>query len=252
LSGVVLLAWAMRVDVEPDEAALAIRASNIICEAVRAKPDARLGLPTGATPINTFRELERRSAAQAVDFSRATVFAIDEFAGVATEASGTNRAFFDRYLRVAFHALRCPDAAAIDPDAHIRAFAEEIGRGGGLDLCVLGIGVNGHIAFNEPGSARDSRARAVALTPASREAHGGAFGGLERVPVAGITLGVADLLESRRILVLAQGAGKACIVHAAIHGQQDAKVPATWLRSHPDVTWLLDAAAASMLTEPSR
>jgi len=238
----------MRVDVVPDEAALAVRAADIICDVVRAKPEALLGLPTGATPIETYRELERRAAAHDADFSRATAFAVDEFAGVATDALGTNRAFFDRYLNVAFRALRCPDAATTHPGSHIRAFADEIRRSGGLDLCVLGIGVNGHIAFNEPGSARDSRARAVALTPASRNAHAEAFGSLDRVPVSGMTLGVADLLESRRILVLAQGPAKAPIVHAALRDHQGAEVPATWLQSHSDVTWLLDGAAASLLS----
>lgn len=240
----------MRVEVEPDEAALAVRAADIICHSVAEKPEALLGLPTGATPINTYHEIERRTAARMADFSRATAFAVDEFSGVATDAPGTNRAFFGRYLNVPFRALRCPDASATDPDSHILAFAEQIRIAGGLDLCVLGIGVNGHVAFNEPGSARDGRARGVALTAASREAHAEAFGSLDRVPASGMTLGVADLLESRRILVLAQGQRKAPIVRAALRGPQGARVPATWLRLHSDVTWLLDAAAASLLAEP--
>ncbi len=133
------------------------------------------------------------------------------------------------------------------PDAEIRSFADAIRRAGGLDLCVLGIGVNGHIAFNEPGSAVDSRARAVELEPASRAAHAASFGSLDRVPSTGMTLGVADLLESRRILVIAEGEKKASIVREAIRGPEGPEVPATWLRRHPDVTWLLDAAAAAQL-----
>ena len=112
---------------------------------------------------------------------------------------------------------------------------------------MLGIGVNGHIAFNEPGSERDSRARVVTLTPESRAAHADAFGSLDRVPARGMTLGIADILAARRILVLATGAGKAAIVERILEGPMTAAVPASWLQPHADVTWLLDAAAASRL-----
>ena len=237
----------MRIQIEPDEHTLAAHAADIICAVVNAHPEATLGLPTGATPVCTYAELERRAAAGVADFSRATAFAVDEFAGASRQTPGTNSAFFARYLRVRFRELRCPDAAAVDPDAEIRAFADSVRRSGGLDLCVLGIGVNGHIAFNEPGAALDSRARAVALEPASRAAHAESFGALDRVPRTGMTLGIADLLESRRILVIAQGASKAAIVRTALRGPEGADVPATWLRRHADVTWLLDAAAAAQI-----
>jgi glucosamine-6-phosphate deaminase len=148
---------------------------------------------------------------------------------------------------VRFRALHCPNPGAADPDEHIRAFADAIGRAGGLDLCVLGIGVNGHIAFNEPGSGADSRARAVDLAPASRQAHAASFGSLARVPARGMTLGVADLLAARSILMMAQGAGKAAILREAIEGPMTSAVPASWLQAHGDVKWLLDEAAAAAL-----
>jgi glucosamine-6-phosphate deaminase len=237
----------MRILIERDERAVATRAADIICEVVRAKPDALLGLPTGASPICAYAELARRVDDGDAGFSQATAFAVDEFATTARDAPGTNANFYARYLRVRFRQLRCPDASAADPAAEIRAFAREIRRAGGLDLCVLGVGTNGHVAFNEPGSPADAPARAVTLTATSRAAHAESFGSLGRVPSTGMTLGVADLLESRRILVLAQGHAKAAIVHAAIQGPEGPAVPATWLRRHPDVTWLLDAAAASQL-----
>jgi glucosamine-6-phosphate deaminase len=243
----------MRILIERDERAVAIRAADIICDVVRAKPDALLGLPTGASPICTYAELARRAAEGEADFSGATAFAIDEFAAgesgpqLSRDAPGTNADFYARYLRVRFRELRCPDASTADPGAEIRALADEIRRAGGFDLCVLGVGTNGHIAFNEPGSLVDAPARAVTLTATSRAAHAESFGSLDRVPSTGMTLGVADLLESKRILVLAQGDAKAAIVRAAIHGPEDAAVPATWLHRHPDVTWLLDDAAASQL-----
>jgi len=237
----------MRVQIELDDHALARRAADVICDVVRTKPDATLGLPTGASPVCTYAELDRRAAAGAADFSRATAFAVDEFVAPTRDTPGTNAAFFARHLRVRFRSLRCPNAATPDPDGEMRAFAGEIRRAGGIDLCVLGVGTNGHIAFNEPGAPVDSRARAVELQPTSRAAHAEAFGSLDLVPATGMTLGVADLLESRRILVIAQGHAKAPIIRAALHGPEGPAVPATWLRRHPDVTWLLDAAAATQL-----
>jgi glucosamine-6-phosphate deaminase len=247
-----ILSLAMRVNVLPDAAAVALAAAHAICEAVRARPDARLGLPTGGTPILAYRELARCEQHGEADFSRTTVYAIDEFAGVPSATAGTNAAFYREHLRIRMQRLECPDSAAADPAAEVRRFAGAVQHMGGLDLCVLGIGTNGHIAFNEPGCARDSRARVVTLEESSRRAHAAAFGGLDRVPEHGMTLGVADLLEARRILVLAQGAHKADIVRAAIEGTQTVAVPASWLQSHADITWLLDGSAAAQLSTPLR
>jgi glucosamine-6-phosphate deaminase len=239
---------AMRIEIVAGEEALAVRAADIVCDAVRAQPTSALGLPTGGTPIATYAELSRRAAEERAGFSRATAFAVDEFLGVATMTRGTNSAFFRDHLRVRLRALHVPDASPVDADAHIAAFADAIREAGGIDLCVRGIGVNGHIAFNEPGSGRASRARVVELARPSREAHAAAFGSLDAVPKRGLTLGIADLLESRAILVLASGAAKAVIVARPIEGPQSADVPASWLQSHSDVTWLLDESAATGLT----
>ncbi|HYM15821.1 MAG TPA: glucosamine-6-phosphate deaminase [Dehalococcoidia bacterium] len=237
----------MRIDVLADEDGVAQRAADTVCETVRARPEAHIGLPTGRTPVGAYTELARREDAGAVDFSRATGHAIDEFAGVPATTPGTNADFFRRHVRLRLKALHCPMSAARYPDVHIRAFAESIRFGGGLDLCVLGIGVNGHIAFNEPGSPRDAVARVVELTEETRAAHADAFGSVERVPARGMTLGVADLMEARELVVLATGAHKAAAVRAAIEGEPSAAVPASWLQGHAAVTWLLDAAAAALL-----
>lgn len=238
----------MKIEVLPDAAALARRAADAICATVRAKRHAVLGLPTGATPIGAYAELTRRAADGEADFAQVTAFAVDEFAAASRDAPGTNAAFFARCLHVPFAAVRVPHADAPDPDAEIRAIADEIRRAGGMDLCVLGIGVNGHVAFNEPGSGRSSQARTVELRSESRLAHAATFGSLDAVPRIGMTLGIADILEAQAILVLASGVNKAAIVARAIAGDASADVPASWLREHPDVTWLLDEAAASGLT----
>ncbi|HZP57313.1 MAG TPA: glucosamine-6-phosphate deaminase [Dehalococcoidia bacterium] len=238
----------MRIRVTRDAAALAVEAADAVCALLHAEPGAALGLPTGTTPVETYAELARRSDAGDCALHGATGWAIDEFAGVAADAPGTNRWWYARHLRVPLRALHVPEASAPDPQHEIEAFAARLATAGGLALCLLGVGENGHLAFNEPGSRRDSRARAVELTETSRRAHAENFGSLAAVPRRAMTLGIADLLEARALLVLAHGASKAAIVRAAIEGPQTAEVPASWLRDHDDVLWLLDEAAASGLT----
>lgn len=235
----------MRIEIMKDAGELSRAAADLICDAVRVKRDARLGLPTGGTPILTYRELARRIG---TDCSTNIVYAIDEFAGVPSGTAGTNSAFYREHLRISAHAVHCPDSGAADPEREIASFAEAIGAGGGLDLCVLGLGVNGHIAFNEPGSRRESRARVVALTPETRRAHAQAFGSLDLVPALGMTLGVADLMAVRSLCVIVQGAHKAAIARAAIEGPRTPDVPASWLQQRADVIWMLDAAAAAALS----
>ncbi|HET9749671.1 MAG TPA: glucosamine-6-phosphate deaminase [Casimicrobiaceae bacterium] len=238
----------MRLQVVPDEASLALAAADVICDAVRRRSDAVLALPTGITPIHAYVEVAERVARGAADLHESAVYAVDEFAGATSATPGTNTVFYRDHLTFPLAALHVPDPASDDPDAAVREHARAIERSGGIDLCVLGIGVNGHVAFNEPGSARDSRARVVELAASSREAHAANFGSLDAVPDRGMTLGVADLLAARSLLVLASGAHKASILAAAIEGPETAAVPASWLRSHGDVTWLLDEAAASRLS----
>lgn len=237
----------MRIEVLSDATAVAHRAADIVCDTVRAKPTAVFGLPTGQTPIATYDELQRRVRAGQIDFARAAAFAVDEFAGVPSSTAGMNSMFFRTRLRIPFP-LHLPEPRAPDLDAEIRAFADGIRSDGGFDLCLLGIGANGHIAFNEPGSPADSRARVVALTEESRRAHAESFGSLDAVPRRGMTLGIADLLDARAILVLATGTAKAAIVARTIEGPTTADVPASCLRSHSNSTWLLDREAAARLS----
>jgi glucosamine-6-phosphate deaminase len=236
----------MQVEVLDDEQRLAGHAADIIGDAVRSNARLVLALPTGETPLLTYAELARR---RGVSFEHATAFAVDEFAGApARDAPGTNFAFFREHLAGVIGALHVPDAAAPDPDREIHTYADLIRKRGGIDLCLLGVGTNGHIAFNEPPSAVDAPARVVALTDVTRAAHAAAFGGLTHVPRAGMTLGIADLLAASRVVVLAAGKHKAAVVRAAVEGPQTAAVPASWLQRHSSATWLLDTAAAAALT----
>ncbi|HXF51838.1 MAG TPA: glucosamine-6-phosphate deaminase [Dehalococcoidia bacterium] len=237
----------MRTVVVENPDTLAVSAADVLAAVVRARPDAVIGLPSGETPVGLYRELERRVRAGALDLSRVTVFAVDEFYGVPAGAPGTNAAYFAARLTAPVRALHIPRSDAPDPNAECARFAALLREVGPLDLVTLGIGTNGHIAFNEPGTPFDSRTRPVVLTEETRRAHAEAFGGLDRVPTMGITIGIADILEARRALLLASGAAKADILARALRGPETPDVPASALRRHPDLTVIADREAAAAL-----
>ncbi len=237
----------MRIVVVESPDTLAVSAADVLAAVVRARPDAVIGLPSGETPVGLYREIERRVRAGALDLSRITVFAVDEFYGVPAGAPGTNAEYFAARLTAPVRALHIPRSDAPDVEAEAARFAGLLRELGPLDLVTLGIGTNGHIAFNEPGSSFDSRTRPVVLTEETRQAHAEGFGGLDRVPRTGITIGIADILEARRALLLASGAAKAGILARALRGPETPDVPASALRRHPDLTVIADREAAAAL-----
>lgn len=237
----------MRIVVVESPETLAVSAADVLAAVVRARSDAVIGLPSGETPVGLYRELARRVQAGALDLSKVTVFALDEFCGPPPGAPGTNAAYFASRLTVPVRALHLPRSDAPDPDAECERFAALLRSLGPLDLVTLGIGTNGHIAFNEPGSFFDSRTRRVALTEETRRAHADAFGGLDRVPRTGLTIGIADILEARRALLLASGVAKADILARALRGPETPDVPASALRRHRDITVVADREAAAAL-----
>ena len=213
----------MRVLVTPDYRTLNRDAAEIIADAVRLKPDLTLGLPTGNTPLGMYEDLVRRG----VDFSRVTTFNLDEYVGLAPDDARSfmaymHRQFFD-HVNVKPERIHFPDD---DYEQAIRA-------AGGIDLLILGIGANGHIAFNEPGSSFSSRTRVVDLAPET-------VGPVRR----GITMGIATILEARRILLLASGSAKAGIVQRSLYGPVSESIPASALQLHSDVTVILDKNAS--------
>jgi glucosamine-6-phosphate deaminase len=237
----------MRIQVGASADDLARRAADMLGAIVRGKPDAVLGLATGKTPLGLYAELSRRVAAGDIDLRGVVAFAIDELHGVPRDHPATNASYFARELSVPLAALHIMDSEAPDPQAECDRVRELIERAGGLDLVMLGIGRNGHLAFNEPGSPFDSRARRVTLAQSTREQYVPYFGSLEQTPAFGLTLGLSDLLAARKALLLATGADKAEIVAHALEGPVSEQVPASALQRHPDATVLLDPAAAARL-----
>ena len=240
----------MNVTILPTPQAACARAAEIVSEVLVAKPDAVLALPAGNTPRPVYADLVRRHREVGLSFARATVFTLDEYAGVASDHPASfRRALGDelyRHVDLPRDRARGLDGQAADLDGECARYERDIAAAGGLDLCVLGIGGNGHIAFNEPGSPFDSVTRVVELAAETRAASAGSFGA-GPVPGRALTMGIATILAARRCVLLATGAAKAEVIARAIQPPPSPALPASALQLHADATFILDAAAASRL-----
>jgi glucosamine-6-phosphate deaminase len=210
-----------------------------------------LGLPTGNTPIGVYRELVRLHGERRISFATATTFNLDEYLGLGRDHPHSFRRWmtnrFFAHVDLPPERAHLPELAPSDPHAEAARYESAIRAAGGLDLMLLGIGRNGHVGFNEPGSTRDSRTRVVDLHAETREDAAITFGGLEHVPKRAITMGVATILDARAVRVLAFGAGKAGILRRTLHDPIGPAVPATYLREHADVRIYADRDAAREL-----
>lgn len=219
-----------------------------IADLVRGSGRIVLGIATGRTPAGVYRELARLRAEEKVDFGRVEAFLLDEYLELPPGDAGSFLAWTRERvldpLGIPAARVRCPRVG--------EDYEREIREAGGIDLQVLGIGRNGHVAFDEPGSPRDSRTRVVDLHPWTREDASETFGGIDRVPRRAITMGIATILEAKRLRVLAFGARKARVVARAFEGPIGPEVPATFLREHEDLeVWLDREAAAELCRTPA-
>jgi glucosamine-6-phosphate deaminase len=235
----------------PSQDAIATMATESIATLVRQQPDCVLGLPTGSTPIATYAKLVESHKA-GLSFSDVTTFNLDEYVGLPENHEQSYHHFmatqlFD-HINIDIEHKHLPDGMADDLDAECLAYENDIEHAGGLDLCVLGIGTNGHIAFNEPGCALDSRTRVVDLTSVTISANSWLFDSPDDVPREAITAGIATILDAKQLLLLAYGGSKAEAIALALAGPVTADCPASYLQSHPDCTFLLDTESASLLT----
>lgn len=242
----------MEVILVPDPAAAGAVAADAICALLDRKPDAVLGLATGGSPLAIYDELARRHRAGRVSFAAARGFTLDEYVGLPADHPESYRNVIDRDFvsRVDFPpgAVQGPDGLAVDVEAECAEYEAAIGRAGGVDLQILGIGTDGHIAFNEPGSSLASRTRIKSLTRQTRMDNARFFGGdVAAVPVHCLTQGLATILEARHVVLVATGAHKAEAVGQLIEGPISARWPATVLQLHPRATVLVDDAAAARL-----
>lgn len=223
-----------------------------VAEALRRTPDLVLGLPAGRTPIDAYTELRRLHSEGEADFSRATAFLLDEFVGLDASSSGSFRRFLTEHLLSGVnldpartHSL---NGIVADPDVECERYEETIAACGGLGLLLLGIGVNGHIGFNEPGEVLSARTHRVTLLDSTRAENAGAFGGaVTRVPKEALSIGMGTILRSDAIAMIATGERKAKAVAAMLREPLTTRLPASFLQLHRRVEVYLDRGAAGAL-----
>jgi glucosamine-6-phosphate deaminase len=241
----------MRVVILKNAEEVSKRAAEIVAKVVQHQPKAVLGLATGSTPLETYQRLIELYQAGQVSFAQVTTFNLDEYVGLPPTHPQSYHYFMHSQLfeHIDIDPARChvPDGQAADYRAYALQYEQAIAEAGGIDLQLLGIGTDGHIAFNEPGSSLASRTRLKALTEQTRRDNSRFFDSLDEVPKLAISMGVGTILEARQILLLATGQSKADAVRSFIEGPVTSQITASALQLHPAVTVVLDHAAAQWL-----
>jgi len=231
--------------------AVARVAADRVAGVVARTPAAVLGVATGSSPALLYAELARRVAAGELDLSRASAFALDEYVGLPAGSPQSYARVVERDvvrpLGLDPRRVRVTDGRAEDLGAAAEEYERAIVAAGGVDLQVLGIGTNGHLAANEPGAPATSRTRVTALAPRTRADNARFFDEPSQVPTHCLTQGLGTILEARELLLVVQGSAKAEAVAAAVEGPVTTACPGSLLQGHPRTTVLVDAAAASLL-----
>ena len=216
---------------------LSARAASILLAAIRERPRIVLGLPTGRSPIGMYERVVRECSREYHCFRDVVTFNLDEYCGVAPEHPASYASYMRQHLfdHVDIDPKNTHIPNGVDPDP--AAYEAELQRAGGLELTFLGLGRNGHIGFNEPGTPFDSRTRIVELTQSTRHANADLFPG-GHVPTHAITMGIGTILESRRIVLLVSGSGKEEAMARLKSGEVSEEFPASALWMHSAVTVL--------------
>lgn len=242
----------MEIIILPTPAEVGRVAASLIASVVTEKPTAVLGLATGSSPLGIYRSLAERVAAGELDVSKASGFALDEYVGIPLEHPESYASVIARDvvgpLGMDPSKVRVPDGRASDIEAATAEYDEAIRAAGGVDIQILGIGANGHIGFNEPTSSFASRTRIKTLAPETRAANARFFDNPDDVPTHCLTQGLGTILDAKRVVLVAQGEGKAAAIAAAVEGPLSAMYPGSALQLHQHATIVIDEAAASQLT----
>jgi len=232
---------------------LSWEAARLVADRLRRKPNLVLGLATGSTPLGLYQALIEMHAREGLDFSKVTTFNLDEYVGLPPAHEQSYRRFmeehFFRHVNLDRRYTHVPDGMATDLEAHCDWYEHRIHDVGGIDLQILGIGANGHIAFNEPGSSLGSRTRIKTLNERTVRDNARFFASPDEVPRYAITMGVGTIMEARELLILASGESKASAVKAAVEGPITATCPASICQMHRRAYFIIDEAARSKLTE---
>ncbi|MEO7132226.1 MAG: glucosamine-6-phosphate deaminase [Dermatophilaceae bacterium] len=241
----------MEIIILPDADHIGRLAAAVIADEVRRKPTAVLGLATGSSPLGIYRQLAQWVEEGSLDLSHTSAFALDEYVGIAADRPPSYAAVIHREvvapLRLDPDRVQVPDGHARDLEGACVAYEEAIRAAGGVDIQILGIGGNGHIGFNEPTSSFTSRTRVKTLAPETRADNARFFEQDEQVPIHCVTQGLGTIMDARRLVLVAQGAGKADAVAAAVEGPLSSRCPASLLQLHQHAIVIADEAAASRL-----
>jgi glucosamine-6-phosphate deaminase len=241
----------MEVVIEKNYESMSRQAAKMIVQLLNTKPNAVLGLATGSTPLSLYKELIRLHKEEGLDFSQVTTFNLDEYVGLPPSHNQSYHYFMHenlfKHVNISPRNIHIPSGSTHNYEAFCQWYENRIQECGGIDLQVLGIGSDGHIAFNEPGSSLASRTRLKTLAKQTIDDNARFFAKREDVPIYSITMGVGTILEARKLLLLASGKGKADAVAAMIEGPVSSMCTASALQLHPQATVFLDPEAASKL-----
>ncbi len=241
----------MEIIITKDSEEMSDKAAEIVIAQIKAKPDTVLGLATGSTPEGLYARMVRAHKEDGLDFSSVVTFNLDEYVDLAPDHEQSYRSFMNRHLfdhiNVNKENTHVPDGLATDLGEFCRRYEQMICEAGGIDIQVLGIGRDGHLGFNEPGSSLASLTQVVTLAPETIEDNSRFFQSEEEVPRFAVTMGIQSILNARKCLMLASGRGKAEVVKGCVEGPITAMVTASALQMHTDAVVILDEEAASML-----
>lgn len=241
----------MKIITTQDYDEMSQKAARIFIQQVKEKPNSVLGFAAGSTVFGMYRELVKAYKNNEADFSKVTSFNLDEYYPIAPDNDQSYHYFMReklfKRLNIPFQKINIPDGQAEDIEKFCAEYEKKIKKVGGIDLQVLGLGRNGHIAFNEPGSSFNSRTRLVDLAEDTLVANSRFFADISEVPRKAITMGLATIMECKKILILASGQDKAEAVAKSAEGLAAEDVPASVLQKHPDAFFIIDEAAGARL-----
>ena len=240
----------MKIIIEKNYSDLSKKAADIIEKEIKNKPNLILGLATGSTPVGTYKELIRRHKEEGLDFAKVTTFNLDEYLGIPHDHINSYHYFmYDnlfKHINIDEDNINIPNGNPEDVEEYCKSYDEDIEKQGGIDLQILGIGENGHIAFNEPDDKLYLGTHITDLTESTIKANARFFDSIEEVPKKAITMGLGSIMKSKKILLLANGKNKANIIRELLKDDVvSTHNPASLLLLHPDVTIILDEESAS-------
>lgn len=240
----------MLIIITKDYNELSKRAADIINIEINNKPGLRLGLATGSTPIGMYKELIKEYKEKKIDFSSVHAFMLDEYYPI--KKSDKNSYYFYTHEKFLKHVnikksnLNILEGETKNPNKFCNEYDKKI-RKNPLDLQILGVGVNGHIGFNEPGSSNQSKTRVIKLTENTRKINSRFFKHINKVPKNALTIGIGTIMKSKKIILLANGKNKASAIKHLIEGKIDKNWPITTLKNHKNLVVILDKEAARLI-----